>query len=76
MSELAATHQYVLCVSNKGNDLSVIKGKLYRVLPAEPNDRDHDLRVVDETGEDYLYDKSWFVPVTLSAAAIEKYEAA
>ncbi len=42
-------------------DLEV--GKLYVVLPPEPRDGLDDIRVVDESGEDYLYPSSWFVEV-------------
>lgn len=53
---------YVACVRTEGAlDLEV--GKLYLVLPAEPTDGNEDLRVVDESGEDYLYPASWFVAV-------------
>ncbi len=53
---------YVACIRTDGAlDLEV--GKLYLVLPPEPGDRGEDLRVVDESGQDYLYPASWFVPV-------------
>jgi hypothetical protein len=78
MSKQAATkkaHQYVVCVKEGGDELSVLKGKLYRILDPEPNDRGY-LRVVDETGEDYLYDPSWFRPIDVPQAVVEELEAA
>jgi hypothetical protein len=35
--------------------------KLYRVLPDPDAERDGDIRIVDESGEDYLYPAAWFV---------------
>jgi hypothetical protein len=45
--------------------------KIYRVVPDEDAGRDGDLRVVDESGEDYLYPANWFVPVTVRRALRE-----
>lgn len=63
---------YVACVRTDGAlDLEV--SKLYVVLPPQTGDREEDLRVVDESGEDYLYPASWFVHVDVpeeSARAI------
>ncbi len=66
----ATSVRYALCISNDGDRLSVLKGKVYRVLPPARFDRDHDLRVVDETGDDYLYDQSWFVEINLPPAPL------
>jgi hypothetical protein len=66
--------RYVACVRTDGAlDLEV--GKLYVVLPPEPGDRD-ELRVVDESGEDYLYPASWFVPVDVPEASARAIRAA
>ena len=39
--------------------------EIYRILPDEDAAKDGDLRVVDESGEDYLYPAEWFVPIDL-----------
>ncbi len=39
--------------------------KIYRILPDEGAAQDGDIRVIDESGEDYLYPAGWFVPVEL-----------
>jgi len=66
---------YVACIRTDGAlDLEV--GKLYLVLPPEPGDRDEDLRVVDESGEDYLYPVSWFVPVEVPEESARALRAA
>lgn len=52
--------RYAVCVrSEAGDDLEV--RKLYRVLPDETAAGRGHVRVVDESGEDYLYPLEWFV---------------
>ena len=59
---------YVLCIENKDcEDLE--KGKVYPVLADAKAKRDGYLRVVDESGEDYLYPDSYFVSVEIPAKA-------
>lgn len=63
------TDQFVICVSDADfRDFSaedLVMGKCYEVLARE----DDWLRIIDESGEDYLYPSAWFVPVTLSREA-------
>jgi hypothetical protein len=55
----------VICVRNKGYVASLEKRKIYVAIP-DPAAAKHDqIRIVDESGEDYLYPESFFVPVTL-----------
>lgn len=55
---------FALCIDNKGcEDLE--KKKIYQVLPDDAAAREGYLRVIDESGEDYLYSKSYFVLVHL-----------
>jgi hypothetical protein len=66
---------YVACIRADGAlDLEV--GKLYLILPPKPGDRDEDLRVVDESGEDYLYLASWFVTVDVPEESARALRAA
>ena len=59
-----------MCVRNdECEDLEL--RKVYPVLPDERAERDGYLRVVDASGEDYLYPESYFVFVTLSPKAQE-----
>jgi len=59
--------KFVVCVSSDGcEDLQV--WKLYRVLADAKAAAEDYLRIVDDSGEDYLYPSSRFVPVELSAA--------
>jgi hypothetical protein len=61
--------EFALCIRNRGYEADLIVGKVYRVVESERNDRAADLRVVDESGEDYLYPRAWFVPVELPPRA-------
>jgi hypothetical protein len=42
--------------------------KIYRVLHDPEAEKDGDLRIIDETGEDYLYPKDWFVLINVPDA--------
>lgn len=50
----------VLCVKGPGNGLSITKGKRYRVVSDPDAEARGRLRVVDDTGEDYVYSASLF----------------
>ena len=54
-----------MCINNAEYPASLELHKIYRVLPDNKATRDGDLRIVDESGEDYLYPAEWFVPVNL-----------
>ncbi len=60
--------QYVICVCNKGYTASLELRKLYQVLPDKAGLKHHQVRVIDESGEDYLYPEEYFVPVRLPQA--------
>ena len=61
---------YVLCVDNKDcEDLE--KRKIYPVIPDDDAKQEGYLRVIDESGEDYLYPESYFVPIKLPREAQE-----
>jgi archaellum component FlaG (FlaF/FlaG flagellin family) len=63
--------RFVLCIKNEGYEASLEKRKVYRVL-ADRSARAHNLiRVVDESGEDYLYPSEWFFPITLSRTIVK-----
>ena len=60
--------QFVLCIKNgECEDLELRKA--YQVLPDRKALQDGYLRIVDESGEDYLYPESYFVPVSLTSKA-------
>jgi hypothetical protein len=55
--------RFVLCVRNEGYPAGLELRKVYRVLADEQASRLHQLRVIDESGEDYLYPEEFFVLV-------------
>jgi len=57
-----------VCVRNDGYEASLERNKIYTVLPDEDAERDGDLRVVDESGEDYLFSADRFVAIDVPAA--------
>ena len=69
MNHRNGREQFVLCVENESNPESLEILKVYRTLPDAEAQRQKWLRVIDESGEDYLYPKSYFVPVELSPSA-------
>ena len=67
--------QFALCIENNGCE-DIEKRKLYQVLPDEEATREGYLRVVDESEEDYLYPKSYFIFVELPQEVQEAFGAA
>jgi hypothetical protein len=57
--------EYVVCIDNSGYVASLEKHKIYRILPDAQAEMDGDVRIVDESGEDYLYPKDRFVPISV-----------
>ena len=57
--------QFAVCVRNDEYEGALELRKIYEVLEdrdAEPHDL---IRVIDESGEDYLYPRDWFLPIQL-----------
>lgn len=71
MSQRKPIHKFAVCISNTDYPASLELHKIYRVLPDEDAATDGDIRVVDESGEDYLYPAEYFVFVELPRA-VEK----
>jgi len=55
------TPQFAICINNSGYPASLELHKIYRVLPDDEAAEDGDLRVIDESGEDYLYSADYFI---------------
>lgn len=64
----ARRSRYAVCVRNEGYEASLERNKIYAVLPDLEAERDGDLRVVDESGEDYLFSADRFVAIEVPAA--------
>ena len=68
MTELERVTRYVVCVHNEdAEDLQL--RMVYRTLPDDTAFSDGYLRVIDDSGEDYLYPLDYFVPVSLPRSA-------
>ena len=59
--------RFALCIRDDGSE-DLEERKLYQVIPDRSAAKEGYLRVVDESGEDYLYPSELFVPVRLPAA--------
>jgi len=57
--------RFAICVNNKGYAASLIPRKIYEIVPDQKAEQDDFIRIVDESGEDYLYHVSHFVFVEL-----------
>jgi hypothetical protein len=65
----SVSRQLVVCVKNEGYPASLEKRKIYVALPDPVAEKHGQLRVIDESGEDYLYPRRFFVSVTLPQSA-------
>ena len=54
-------NKYAICINNKDYEASIIPRKIYEVIPDERAEKDDFIRIIDESGEDYLYHNSHFV---------------
>lgn len=62
---LDTTPEFAVCIDNTDYPVSLELHKIYRVIPDEDARADGDIRVIDESGEDYLYPASRFVGITV-----------
>lgn len=65
---------FMICVNNKGYESSLEIRKLYEVLIDRVAEKHYQIRVIDESGEDYLYPGKYFAPVRLPIITKEKLE--
>ena len=59
------SQEFVVCINNEDYPASLELHKIYRVISDEDADAEGDLRIIDESGEDYLYPASYFVPINI-----------
>lgn len=58
-------HTFAICIKNEDYEASLELRKLYEVLPDPKSEQLGMVRVVDESGEDYLYPQAFFVRISL-----------
>jgi hypothetical protein len=68
--------EFVVCVKSEGYEASLEPRKIYRVIEDPRAASKSLLRVVDESGEDYLYPTQFFVPIDIPEEAIAAFPAA
>ena len=68
---MTVKQEFVICINNQDYPASLQLWKVYRVLPDEKGARHKMIRVIDESGEDYIYPAQGFVSIQLPQA-IEK----
>jgi hypothetical protein len=66
------TKPFALCVDNTDYKASLIPDKVYRIIPDPRAAKDDLMRVVDESGEDYLYHKRHFLFVNFPPAVTKR----
>lgn len=64
-------HRFVICIKNEGYEVSLETRKLYEVLDDAEAESHGQFRVIDESQDDYLYPKEFFLPLQLSEATAE-----
>ena len=69
-----AGRQYVLYIGSVSPEVDLEPRKIYTLADGESGDPDGWLRVIDESGEDYLYPSEWFVPIEVPAEAAAAFE--
>ena len=65
---MATKPRFAVCMQNEGYTVSLELRKLYQVLPDEDKAAHGYLRIIDESGEDYLFPANWFFFVELPRA--------
>jgi hypothetical protein len=59
------TKQFAVCLRNDGYEVSLERRKIYQVLPDPGAAKHRQVRVIDESGDDYLYPRNFFAPIEL-----------
>lgn len=67
-----SNHSFVVCVNNDDYAASLEVRKLYEILPDEDAAKHGQVRIIDESGDDYLYPESFFTPVELPVLTKER----
>lgn len=64
--------RYVVCVSNEGYRVSLVVRRIYRMVPDQDASKRGLMRVIDESGEDYLFPEELFAAIELPRAVERK----
>jgi hypothetical protein len=69
MTTRKPAERFVICIRNSGYPASLVARKVYRLLQDKDAARRGLARVIDESGEDYLFPKELFIEIKISEAA-------
>ena len=67
------TQRYVLCVSNEKYPASLEARMIYQCVPNPQAEAHGQIRVIDESGEDYLYPQEFFLPIEIPKEATRAF---
>jgi hypothetical protein len=70
---MAKTHRYGVCVENRGNPAALEVRKIYRFVEDRAAATRGLVRVIDESGDDYLYPDRFFVPIEVPSAVARAF---
>jgi len=70
---MSETSLFVVCLETGDYPVSLERWKVYRALPDADAERHGQLRVIDESGEDYVFPRTWFAPVDLPADVAQRH---
>ena len=56
----------VTCINNEGYPISLVKNAVYKTMPDDEAAKHNLIRVIDESGEDYLYPESYFISAEIA----------
>lgn len=73
MARKKLTKRFLLCIKNEAYPVSLEVRKVYQSLPDSVAAARHFVRVIDESGEDYLYPEGLFVPIDLPKPAVKVF---
>ena len=76
MATRSTSKRFVVCLRNKGYEVSLERRKIYQVLPDPDAAKHRQIRVIDESGEDYLYPQDFFAPIELTQSLRRAVQAA
>jgi hypothetical protein len=70
---MAKSTRYGVCVENRDNPAALEVRKIYRLVEDTAAEARGLVRVIDESGEDYLYPESFFVPIEVPREAVRAF---
>ena len=70
-TQLKSKSQFAVCINNAEYPASLELHRIYRIIPDKEAAADGDLRIIDESGEDYLYPASFFLTLEIPRATAQ-----